>query len=298
MTTLPADVLDWVQTVVGSGSRVLDPREMAPSSTTKHEVDVLAADGSSRHLVVRRYTDADRLGVDPAYDPANEARALRLLEPTAVPAPALIAADLTPFRCDVPTLLESFMKGGATWVSADLDAYLASAAEVLVAIHDVADIRPEGLPDYVPYLVSDGIDPRPPSWSLRPRLWEHLIEVLDREPPGGRSRFIHRDFHPGNVLSDGGRVTAVVDWPTAAWGPPGIDLARMRIDLASGLDPARAERFLDAYQAAGGDPQDRHPFWDVRDAAEALLNDPPADAEEAASWERFELWIQRVLSDL
>jgi aminoglycoside phosphotransferase (APT) family kinase protein len=298
MTALPTDVLRWVQGVLGRGSRVLDAREMAPSSTTKHEVDVLEADGTSRHLVVRRYTDAERLGVDPAYDAANEARALRLLEPTVVPAPALIGADLAPSRCDVPTLLESFVQGRASWVPADLDVYLASAAEVLVAIHDVADTRPEGLPDYVAYLVSDGIEPRPPAWSARRQMWERVIEGLDDEPPAGASRFIHRDFHPGNVLSDGARVTAVVDWPTAAWGPPGIDLARMRLNLASDLDPARAERFLDAYRAAGGDPADRHPFWDLRDGAEALIDGPPEDADEAASWDRFESWIGLVLSEL
>jgi aminoglycoside phosphotransferase (APT) family kinase protein len=102
-------------------------------------------------------------------------------------------------------------------------------------------------------------------------MWEQVIEITASDPPAGRTRFIHRDYHPGNVLAEDGRVTAVVDWPTAAWGPPGIDLARMRLNLAGDLDPARAERFLDAYRAAGGDPQHRDPFWDLSDALDAIL---------------------------
>ena len=69
--------------------------------------------------------------------------------------------------------------------------------------------------------------------------------------------FIHRDYHPGNALAQGARVVSVVDWVTAAWGPPGIDLARMRLNLARDLDADRAERFLDAYRDAGGEPEDQ-----------------------------------------
>jgi hypothetical protein len=67
-------------------------------------------------------------------------------------------------------------------------------------------------------------------------------------------------------------VVAVVDWPTAAWGPPGIDLARMRLNLVEEIDAASSEGFLRAYRSAGGDPDDRHPFWDLLDAADCLLD--------------------------
>ena len=59
------------------------------------------------------------------------------------------------------------------------------------------------------------------------------------------------------------RVVGVVDWPTTAWGPPGIDLARMRLNLVEEVSPASADAFLVAYRAAGGDPDDRHPYWDL-----------------------------------
>jgi aminoglycoside phosphotransferase (APT) family kinase protein len=298
MGTAPPGVLAWVEASLGPGARVLAVREMAPSSTTKHEIRASVGGGSDLHLVVRRYTNAERLATDRSYDPANEVRALLLLDATDVPAPHLFASDLVPSRCDVPTLLESFVAGEAGPELGDLDRYLASAAEVLVAVHDASATRPKGLPDYVPYLVSDGIEPRPPAWSSRARMWQRVIEVLASEPPEGRDRFIHRDYHPGNVLSLNGRVTAVVDWPTAAWGPPGIDLARMRLNLASDLGLEAAESFSEAYRSAGGAPEDRDPYWDLRDAADLLIEDGPKDAEEAAEWDRFESWVERVLSEL
>ena len=92
-------------------------------------------------------------------------------------------------------------------------------------------MRPEGLPDYMSYAVADGLELRPPAWTTRPGLWERVLEVVDAGPPETRTCFIHRDYHPWNTLTVDDRVVAVVDWPTAAWGPPGIDLARMRLNL-------------------------------------------------------------------
>jgi aminoglycoside phosphotransferase len=52
-------------------------------------------------------------------------------------------------------------------------------------------------------------------------------------PPGLRARgpvagtaLLHLDYHPLNVLTDGERITAVLDWTNAAAGDPRTDLAR------------------------------------------------------------------------
>jgi Ser/Thr protein kinase RdoA (MazF antagonist) len=42
----------------------------------------------------------------------------------------------------------------------------------------------------------------------------------------------HMDFHPGNVLVDGGRVTGVVDWDGSCRGDRHFDLVTLRFDLA------------------------------------------------------------------
>lgn len=216
-----------------------------------------------------------------------------LLIGTAVPAPHLYAADLEAAVCDVPALLESWVPGNQAWQQDDLDGYLASAAEVLVAIHTVRVPPEAGLPRYAPYYARRPVSP---PFSTRPGLWERVGDVLDLPPPAHRETFIHRDYHPGNVLWDGTQVSGVVDWATAAWGPPGIDLARMRMNLASHHGRDIADRFFVAYVAAGGDASARNPFWDLLDAAD-LLPDLIPHTWLGGDLTRFADYVENVLRE-
>lgn len=294
---LSGSVLRWIEASVGDGSTVTSVQPMEPWSVEMHEVAVEGGDGAGHRLVLRRYADGSHLGTDPFYDPANEARALRLLDGSGVPAPRLYAADLEPDACDVPAVLESWMPGAPADPS-DVDGYLRSAAEALVAIHAAVPHRPEDLPDYVSYAVADGVELRPPDWTTRPGLWERVLEVVAGEAPATGVCFIHRDYHQGNTLTVEDRVVSVVDWPTAAWGPPGIDLARMRLNLVEEVGPASAAGFLVAYRQAGGDPDDRHPYWDLRDAADCLLDNSLRSDLEGHDMTRFEEWVAEALAEL
>ena len=297
MDELPGPVLRWIEASVGDGSTVRSVRPLEPASAEMHDVVVDVDGGRSERVVLRRYADRAHLGIDRFYDPVNEARALRLLEGSGVPAPRLYAADLEAAVCDVPAVLESWMPGDPADPS-DVDGYLASAAEALVAIHAAVPERPDGLPDYVSYAVADGVELRPPAWTTRPGLWERVLEVVDGEPPATRTCFIHRDYHQGNTLAVDDRVVGVVDWPTAAWGPPGIDLARMRLNLVDEVSPASADAFLIAYRSAGGDPDDRHPYWDLRDAVDCLIEGPFRDDIDDHDKAEFEGWVARALAEL
>jgi aminoglycoside phosphotransferase (APT) family kinase protein len=297
MDDLPGSILRWIEASVGPGSEVRSVRPMEPGSVEMHDVVAEAADGATHRLVLRRYADETRLGTDPFYNPANEARALRLLDDGGVPAPHLYAADLEPVACDVPAVLESWMPG-QTAAPRDVDGYLTSAAETLVRIHAAVPLRPDGVPDYVPYAVADGVELRPPPWTGRPGLWERVLEVVAGDGPESRACFIHRDYHQFNTLTIDDRVVSVVDWPTAAWGPPGIDLARMRLNLVEEVSPASADAFLLAYRAAGGDPDDRHPYWDLRDAADCLIEGPSGSDIEDHDKAAFETWVAEALAEL
>src|SRR5581483_7339599 len=59
---------------------------------------------------------------------------------------------------------------------------------------------------------------------------------------------VHVDFHPGNVLVDGGRISGVVDWDGAGRGDRHLDLVTLRYDLELRA-PALAAR-LDGYLRA------------------------------------------------
>lgn len=52
------------------------------------------------------------------------------------------------------------------------------------------------------------------------RLWASVCEQSIAPP----RRWIHGDFHPGNLLGHGGLVSAVVDFGDLGWGDPACDL--------------------------------------------------------------------------
>ena len=77
--------------------------------------------------------------------------------------------------------------------------------------------------------------------------------------------FLHRDFHPGNVLWSG-RTAHVVDWANACSGPWGCDVAHCRSNLIDLVGSGRADDFLRAYLELTGATYD--PFWEIASVLE------------------------------
>jgi len=279
-------VIDWIERMAGPGAHVTRVAEFPPSATEKHLVEL----AGPLRLVLRRFHDEGRLGRDPWYVAEHEALALRLLAGSAVPAPRLIALAHAGDVCGTPAILETWLPGTPAWKPVDLDGHLAHAAAVLVAIHAVP-LDP-GLPRYAPYR-KDRL--ASPARTTRPDLWEEVGAILEGPLPAHRDTFIHRDYHPGNVLTDGVGVTGVVDWATAACGPPGIDLARMRVNLALHHGGAVARSFAEAYVAAGGDAGARDPYWNLLDAADLLLDLPGNDRRDLAL---LETWAEGIVAEV
>jgi aminoglycoside/choline kinase family phosphotransferase len=91
--------------------------------------------------------------------------------------------------------------------------------------------------------------------------------------PRAAATFLHRDFHPTNVLFRRGRVSGVVDWVNACRGPAGVDVAHCRVNLVLLSGPDVADRFLDAYRrAAPGYEHD--PLYDVAALLDSALPSP------------------------
>jgi aminoglycoside phosphotransferase (APT) family kinase protein len=108
-------------------------------------------------------------------------------------------------------------------------------------------------------------------------VWQRAFARIDRDPPPYQGCFLHRDFHPGNVLFADGTVTGVVDWVETSWGPADLDVAHCGTGLALlHGSTAAGERMRAAYRAAGGrltaDPAERA-YWELIDAV-AFLPDP------------------------
>jgi hypothetical protein len=133
--------------------------------------------------------------------------------------------------------------------------WLGQMADVAARIHDAAIAAPacERWVDAGRLAV--------PATASRPELWRALARVVaEQESPCG-PRFIHGDFQHFNLLWSRGRLTGVVDWGSAASGPPDMDAGHCRLNLAVLFGADWAERFRLAYEAVAGRRVD--PWWDL-----------------------------------
>lgn len=256
---VPADALRWCAEAVGPRARVVRAVPLdGGTSSAVHAVDVKDR-GRMHPLVLRRFVRADWLADEPDLA-QREAAALEAVRDCAVPTPELVAvAD--------DAVLMTRLDGAVEWEPVDVEAFLRRLTAVLPEIHAVA--VPAGIPDYSPYELEVR---EPPAWSSRPEVWQRAFEVFEGPRPAHERRFIHRDYHPGNVLWTGGAVSGVVDWVNASIGSPLADVGHCRMNL--GIEAA--DRFLELYGP------DYHPYWDIVAALGGMGEWTPADEDFVA----------------
>jgi aminoglycoside phosphotransferase (APT) family kinase protein len=112
--------------------------------------------------------------------------------------------------------------------------------------------------------------------------WDGLQPALrwlvdHRPPPVARPALCHGDLHPGNILSDGDRVTAVLDYSVATVAEPCLDVGFTTMSLciapitaapAVQLAVARAgrgiaRRYVRAYQRETGADLTNQPYFEA-----------------------------------
>ena len=196
----------------------------------------------------------------------REASVLALLaDADGVPAPEPVAVDATAEHCDHPSLLMSRLPGRVRVDEEDLERRLDLLAAQLVRIHRVV---PEERPrTYQAWTRPEKVQ------GVRGPLWERAVDVIRQDPPPYEGCFLHRDFHPGNVLFTGAgadlRISGVVDWVETSGGPPTWTSPTARrlwpCSTARNTASASGER----YEAHGGhrlaDGPD-HLYWRLLDA--------------------------------
>jgi aminoglycoside phosphotransferase (APT) family kinase protein len=240
--------------------------------------------GGSRplELVLRRFVRRDWLAEEPDLA-VREAAALEVLAEVDLPTPRLVGADPDGSVAGEPSVLMTRLRGRVEWDPPEVEGFLGALARPLPVIHSAPVPRGSPLPDYEPYPLRMH---RPPLWASRPDVWERAISLLEEPPPPADTRgFIHRDYHPGNVLWEGGRLTGIVDWVNASVGSPWADVGHCRVNIASELGPEAADRFVDLYRAVSGRTDDYHPYWDIAAAIGGL--DEDADGEPSPEDEQF-----------
>lgn len=260
----------WVEKGLPDGERVEEAVRLRGGWTSEMRRLDLRGPGGRRSLVLRSF-------VKPFFVRhaegllTREADVLRLLADTDVPAPTLTGVDATAEHCDHPSLLMSLLPGTVRLDDRGAGHRAGLLARQLARIHRVpvtAERRPRA---YQAWTSPERV--APPADTGRPGLWRRAVDVIRREPPEYRGRFLHRDFHPGNVLFTGAgddvRVSGVVDWVETSWGPADLDVAHCSTALALLHGVPEGMRFADRYAAAGGtlaeDPA-AHLYWRLLDA--------------------------------
>ncbi|MFB7255407.1 phosphotransferase family protein [Streptomyces nojiriensis] len=260
----------WVEKALPAGERIEQVVRLRGGWTSQmRRLDLRGPDGR-RSLVLRSF-------VAPFYVRhaegllTREAAILRLLGDTDVPAATLVAVDATAQHCDHPSLLMSLLPGTVRLDDRNAEDRAELLARQLVRIHQLttaADQRPR---TYQAWASPERVSP--PAATGRPELWQRAVDVIRREPPAYRGRFLHRDFHPGNVLFTGAdedlRISGVVDWVETSWGPADLDVAHCSTALALLHGVPAGMGFADRYAAAGGTlTEDRtaHLHWRLLDA--------------------------------
>lgn len=269
----PPEALRWVEESVGARARIAEIRPLPGGlSAAVHAVDVVDAGGTRHALVLKRFLRSYPDKPDMAF---LEGRALRLVERLDVPTPLVVAVDRHGERADAPSLLMTRLPGEPVTRPADEGPWVRDLAALLPAIHAL-DVAGRGLPRYQPYAVERRAVP--PAWTRRPDVWERAIDVFKGPAPEPPSCFIHRDFHPGNVLWHEGRVSGVVDWYHACVGAPAADIGHCRVNLWELCGREAADRLVEEYRALAPSAPDYHPYWDLAAALGDLYDLDPLRA--------------------
>jgi aminoglycoside phosphotransferase (APT) family kinase protein len=291
----------WIETAVGG--RVTSVAVLpGATSSVLHRVEI-ESDGVGRSLVLRRFTNNEWVREEPDVA-VREAASVQHATRAGLAAPELVATDRDGSNCGVPATLVTLLRGEVVLLPSDWKEWIKGLAQAAAQIHriDAAGFRWK----YRRY--NDRVPLQVPQWSQQPDAWRKAIDVVQGAAPSYRECFVHRDYHPSNVLWSNGRVSGVVDWVNACRGPAGIDAAWCRHNLANLHGLSVADDFLAAYIEAAGSDFEYDPYWDLMSMVE-LLPGPPSMYEgwraagvpnisNAVMRERVDLYVASVVARL
>ena len=258
----------WIEGA--TGGRVIAVAVLpGATSSLLHSVEV-DGPGGRRSLVLRRFVNQKWVEAEPDVA-VREGMSLQHATRAGLPAPELVGLDADGEHCGVPATLVARLDGSVVLEPTDQKQWLRGLAETAARIHrvDAAGFRWK----YRRY--NEGATLTLPRWSKQQEAWAKAIEIVEGPPRSYSECFVHRDYHPSNVLWQNDRVSGVVDWVNGCRGPAGIDVAWCRHNLANLHGISVADGFLTAYVAEAGSEFQYDPYWDLMSVVE-LLPGPPS----------------------
>jgi aminoglycoside phosphotransferase (APT) family kinase protein len=266
---LRANAIQWIEEAVGPGAQVVSASPQGGATSSTLHVVKVRYKSRTLSLVLRRFTNQEWLSEEPDLA-THEAASLRKARAAGIPVPEMLAFDLDGAEVGEPAILMTRLPGRVVLFPEDFEDWLHQQAEILPRLHS---LDPGDFPwRYAPY--NDVTRLEIPAWSKHPKLWKRAIEIVNASPPASLARFIHRDYHPVNILWQAGKLSGVVDWPNACCGPACIDISWCRANLAALHGLEAADRFLQIYQSIMGVGEEYHPYWDLMVIIEILPGPP------------------------
>lgn len=267
---VPERVLRWViDSVDPSATVVRVERLHGGASSLVHSVS-LSVGSEARHFVLRRFDNERWLEEEPDLA-RHEAASLVLAAQSKANVTRIVAFDETGSECGIPAVLMTWLEGAVVLNPPDRTVWIERLAESLAHVHtiDAGDFSWK----YFTYYDIAGRET--PTWTHFPEQWDVAIRLARQPRPSFRPCFIHRDYHPANVLWSGDRISGIVDWVNACEGPAGVDIGHCRANLAQLFGVSAADEFLAAYEKCAGPAFRYEPYWDLV-ALMDFMNGPPA----------------------
>ena len=244
----------WVADVAGPGTPTFGDPMPGASTATVWPIEI-----GGRALVAKVFD----LGIEWAGEDhvGQDVASMKAAEEVGIDAPRLVAADPDGERLGVPAVLMTRLPGEPRAHGRfDREGWVDGLADTLIAIGGAG--RPSAALPLFRHWFRAPVDA--PAWVTDVGPWQAMNEVLATRPPDGALRFIHRDFHPFNVLWADGHPTGTVDWVNGCLGPIESDIGSCRVNIVFAEDDhdgaALADRFLQRC-LDGGLPW--HPVWDL-----------------------------------
>ncbi len=220
----------------------------------------VAAHRRTEHFVLRSLTpriDAEMI--------ATGAAALQVAQSNGLPAPRLIAMDLSGTAAGAPATLETFVAASTVWPRAISVSRLRITGATLAQLHAIPLTPRPDLPLRPrPIAVDDFAKDRRQGDLATTPLLQTADELIQSIPqPQRPTVFLHGDVWPGNLAWTDGSRCILIDWKTAGVGDPGVDLGELRkqVAIAYGLDAIDA--VTEGWQQATGRPATDIAYWDA-----------------------------------
>jgi aminoglycoside phosphotransferase (APT) family kinase protein len=243
-TTAVADALREAGEL-GGADAVSEVVQLAGGWSRHSYVATASVGGAVRRYVIRVRPAATLLDTDLEL----EYHLLRTLEPVSIPTARMFGLVHDPEPFGGPFIVMQHIDGSAPntynrrdqqWLAEDFDGSRAIASQVvehLAAIHGVDET---GLPAQLPSLGFDDVVARwREVYETRRLIRDPVVEeafawVSEREPRIGWPGLVHGDYRLGNMLVEGDRVEAILDWELAYRGDVRFDLGYLSIPRQAG----------------------------------------------------------------